>query len=50
MHSPYLLIFTYFGFFTPTYLVLTAEASRGAPHKSWQQSPVTCSSAKSASN
>ncbi|MBW4455495.1 MAG: S-layer family protein [Nostoc indistinguendum CM1-VF10] len=31
-------------------IVLTANASAGAPHKNWQQSPVTCSSAKSASN
>ncbi|AUB37484.1 Large exoprotein involved in heme utilization or adhesion [Nostoc flagelliforme CCNUN1] len=31
-------------------IVLTANASTGTPHKSWQQSPVTCSSAKSASN
>ncbi|BBD70410.1 filamentous hemagglutinin outer membrane protein [Nostoc commune NIES-4072] len=31
-------------------IVLTANASNGAPHKNWQQSPVTCSSAKSASN
>jgi large exoprotein involved in heme utilization and adhesion len=31
-------------------IVLTANASTGAPHKSWQQSPVTCSSAKSADN
>ncbi|MCC5632181.1 filamentous hemagglutinin N-terminal domain-containing protein [Nostoc sphaeroides CHAB 2801] len=31
-------------------IVLTANASTGAPHKNWQQSPVTCSSAKSASN
>jgi filamentous hemagglutinin family protein len=31
-------------------IVLTANASTGAPHKNWQQSPVTCSSAKSADN
>jgi filamentous hemagglutinin family protein len=31
-------------------IVLTANASNGTPHKNWQQSPVTCSSAKSASN
>jgi filamentous hemagglutinin family protein len=31
-------------------IVLTANASTGTPHKNWQQSPVTCSSAKSASN
>ncbi|MEH2041702.1 MAG: S-layer family protein, partial [Nostoc sp.] len=31
-------------------IVLTANASTGAPHKNWQQSPVTCSSGKSASN
>ncbi|MBD2248175.1 filamentous hemagglutinin N-terminal domain-containing protein [Nostoc sp. FACHB-888] len=31
-------------------IVLTANASAGTPHKSWQQSPVTCSSAKSADN
>ncbi|MBW4456809.1 MAG: filamentous hemagglutinin N-terminal domain-containing protein [Nostoc indistinguendum CM1-VF10] len=31
-------------------IVLTANASTGTPHKSWQQSPVTCSSAKSADN
>ncbi|AUB44988.1 Large exoprotein involved in heme utilization or adhesion (plasmid) [Nostoc flagelliforme CCNUN1] len=31
-------------------IVLTANASTGAPYKNWQQSPVTCSSAKSASN
>ncbi|AUB43678.1 Large exoprotein involved in heme utilization or adhesion (plasmid) [Nostoc flagelliforme CCNUN1] len=31
-------------------IVLTANASTGTPHKNWQQSPVTCSSAKSADN
>jgi filamentous hemagglutinin family protein len=31
-------------------IVLTANASTGTPHKNWQQSSVTCSSAKSASN
>ncbi|AUB42042.1 Large exoprotein involved in heme utilization or adhesion [Nostoc flagelliforme CCNUN1] len=31
-------------------IVLTANASNGIPHKNWQQSPVTCSSAKSADN
>ncbi|MBD2249634.1 hypothetical protein, partial [Nostoc sp. FACHB-888] len=31
-------------------IVLTANASTATPHKNWQQSPVTCSSAKSASN
>ncbi|MBD2730936.1 filamentous hemagglutinin N-terminal domain-containing protein [Nostoc sp. FACHB-892] len=31
-------------------IVLTANASTGTPHKSWQQSSVTCSSAKSADN
>ncbi len=31
-------------------IVLTANASTGTPHSNWQQSPVTCSSAKSADN
>ncbi|MBD2730602.1 filamentous hemagglutinin N-terminal domain-containing protein [Nostoc sp. FACHB-892] len=31
-------------------IVLTANASTGTLHKNWQQSPVTCSSAKSADN
>ncbi|MBW4457095.1 MAG: filamentous hemagglutinin N-terminal domain-containing protein [Nostoc indistinguendum CM1-VF10] len=31
-------------------IVLTADASTGTPHRNWQQSPVTCSSAKSADN
>jgi large exoprotein involved in heme utilization and adhesion len=31
-------------------IVLTANASTGTPHRNWQQSPVTCSSAKSADN
>jgi filamentous hemagglutinin family protein len=31
-------------------IVLTANASNGTPHKNWQHSPVTCSSAKSADN